>query len=483
MTPFFVYLIKSSVSLALLYSLFRLAMRNDRMHTLNRFLVLGILLFSAVIPFLNFQFFTKEVPVQQVEKIRQFISSPVFTPETAVAENVPVEQAGTFSVNPYLVLYAGIILVLLARLLVAVIRVLQLIKNAQKQKFSNIVLAVVKEMIQPFTFINKVVLSEKDFNENKDMIVAHEHAHIKQLHAIDLVVCELFTLLHFFNPFMWLLRRDLKLIHEYQADQAVLNKGIDAQKYQLLVLKKAVGERRFALANSFTQKPILKRFKMMKKRKKPWTGVKLLFFVPVLLLLLQAFARPEIIVEKVNNLVPMTIQQDSSEIWMKNWLNIILKNGTTGQNPFISSKTVSGKVVVVMEIRNSLGFRIDSENKLSIGSKMLIEKNDVQKFALQFLKGKHPKNKLGPEYVSKKINLLGHVKVSKGGIYLFHDKSASSELINSTIQGVLKAYLELRKENSTKFFNQDYFSLSAEKKKAINELVPIYFSVSETSHS
>ncbi len=96
MTPFFVYLIKSSVSLALLYSLFRFVMRNDKAHTLNRFLLLGILLFSAVIPFLNIQFFTKEVAVQQVEKLREFISTPVFAPETTVAENLPVEQTATF---------------------------------------------------------------------------------------------------------------------------------------------------------------------------------------------------------------------------------------------------------------------------------------------------------------------------------------------------------------------------------------------------
>ncbi len=68
--------------------------------------------------------------------------------------------------------------------------------------------------------------------------MAHELAHIKQLHAIDLAVCEVFTLLHFFNPLVWLLRRDLKLIHEYQADQAVLNKGIDAQKYQFWFYKR-----------------------------------------------------------------------------------------------------------------------------------------------------------------------------------------------------------------------------------------------------
>jgi beta-lactamase regulating signal transducer with metallopeptidase domain len=122
-------------------------------------------------------------------------------------------------------------------------------------------LAVVKDFIQPFSFLRNIVISEKDYTENKEMVITHEYAHIRHFHAVDLVICELFTALHWFNPFVWLLRRDLKLIHEYQADQAVLNKGIDAAKYQLLVIEKAVGERRFAMANHFTQKPILKRIK------------------------------------------------------------------------------------------------------------------------------------------------------------------------------------------------------------------------------
>ena len=110
----------------------------------------------------------------------------------------------------------------IGRIILSVLRIRQIIQKAEKQKLKNIVLAVVKEIIQPFTFLNHMVLSEKDINENKNIIVAHEQAHIKQLHAIDLAVCEVFTVLHFFNPLMWLLRHDLKLIHEYQADQAVL---------------------------------------------------------------------------------------------------------------------------------------------------------------------------------------------------------------------------------------------------------------------
>ncbi len=309
MNPFFVYLIKSSVSLALLYSLFRLVMRNDKLHTLNRFLLLGILLFSAVIPFLNFQFFAEEAPLQKVEKLREFVSTPIFMPGAEPANNLPVEETSHISVNFYLVFYIGIILILLTRLLLAITRVLQIIRHAQKERTRNIILAVVREFIHPFAFLNKIVLSENDFNKNKDMVVAHEYAHIKHWHAVDLVVCELFTLLHFFNPFVWLLRRDLKLIHEYQADQAVLKKGIDAQKYQLLVLEKAVGERRFAMASNFVQKPILKRIKMMKKKKvNRWKGVRLIVFIPLVALLLQAFDRPEKVIRKLDMKLPEIVK-------------------------------------------------------------------------------------------------------------------------------------------------------------------------------
>jgi beta-lactamase regulating signal transducer with metallopeptidase domain len=258
-------------------------MQNDKTLALNRFLLLGILFVSAIIPLLNIQLFYQESPLKQVEVFRDFVIAPLTVSSESLIAEPSVAQPIKREINYWMLFYGGAVIFLLIRLFVSVGRVLQLIQKAEKQKLRNIVLAVVKEMIQPFTFLNHVVISKNDLVENKNSIVAHEQAHIKQLHAIDLAVCEVFTLLHFFNPLMWLLRRDLKLIHEYQADQAVLNKGIDAQKYQLLVLQKAVGERRFALANSFSQKPILKRFKMMKKNKmKHWSGLKLFVFIPLI---------------------------------------------------------------------------------------------------------------------------------------------------------------------------------------------------------
>ena len=238
MNPFFEYLIKSTVSLALFYIVFKLAVSRDKMHTVNRFVLLGILIGSAIIPFIDIPIIQEAEVIPSVEVFREFVAIPVFNAAPNVTENIqPVQQTKNVIINPYLLFYLIIISVLFFRLLISVFRVQKIISRAEKQSFQKVILAVVKDFIQPFSFLKHIVISEKDYTENREIVVAHEYAHIKHLHAIDLLVCELFTALHWFNPFLWFLRRDLKLIHEFQADQAVLNNGIDAKKYQLLVLQ------------------------------------------------------------------------------------------------------------------------------------------------------------------------------------------------------------------------------------------------------
>lgn len=301
MNPFFEYLLKSTASLALFYIVFKLAVSRDKMHTVNRFVLLGILFASAILPLAEIPVLPENRVIPQVEVFRQIVEAPVFNnPLPSVSGEIQtVQPTNTLSVNPVLLIYLFAIILLFVRLTISLFRVAQLIQKAEKQSFQNYMLAVVKDFIQPFSFLRNIVISEKDYTENKEMVITHEYAHIRHFHAVDLVICELFTALHWFNPFVWLLRRDLKLIHEYQADQAVLNKGIDATKYQLLVIEKAVGERRFAMANHFKQKPILKRIKMMNEKKlNRWNGLKMILFVPVALLLLQAFAQPKISSEK-----------------------------------------------------------------------------------------------------------------------------------------------------------------------------------------
>jgi len=470
MNPFFVYLIKSTISLAMFYIVFKLAVSRDKMHSVNRFVLLGILVTSAIIPFADIPVFQENNVIPQVEMFSQIMEAPVLNNSLPVIseEIQTVQQTKIVSINPVLLIYLCVILLLFARLIFSIFRVLQIIQKAEKQSFKNYMLAVVKDFIQPFSFLKNIVLSEKDYTENREMVITHEYAHIKHFHAIDLVICELFTTIYWFNPFMWLLLRDLRLIHEYQADQAVLNKGIDATKYQLLVVEKAVGERRFAMANHFTQKPILKRIKMMKKKNlNRWTGIKLIVFIPIVLLLLQEFARPEMI-PKSMEIIPDVFQDDLSSKWMEKWTFENIGNGffQPEMKSSVLAQKSNNKLTILMNMKNE--FLIENERA---------KNEDVKGIVQAFLKGKKPTGKQGPDFVETEISLIGKVKVNQGIIAFQHDLESSKEAINSTLKSIGEAFLEARQQKAKEFFNESYFSMSTEKREAVDLVVPVWFSI------
>ena len=159
-----------------------------------------------------------------------------------------------------------------------------------------------------------VVISEKDLQENGKEILIHEMAHVHNRHSIDLLISEICILFHWFNPSVWLLRQELQNIHEYEADESVLNQGVDAKRYQLLLIKKAVGAQRFtSMANSFNHSSLKKRIAMMLKQKSsPWARLKYLYVLPLAALTVVAFARPEISHElekissvKISEIIPV----------------------------------------------------------------------------------------------------------------------------------------------------------------------------------
>lgn len=167
--------------------------------------------------------------------------------------------------------------------------------NGKLVQSKDFKLVVTPENIVAFSFFRYIVLSETDYHDNPEEIILHEQMHIQKRHNMDVVFAELLLILHWFNPMVWMLCRDLREIHEYEADHAVINKGIEAQKYQLLLVKKAVGERHFAfVVNSFNQSKIKNRVAMMlKTESSAWARLKVLFIVPLAAVMLLAFAQPE----------------------------------------------------------------------------------------------------------------------------------------------------------------------------------------------
>ena len=156
-------------------------------------------------------------------------------------------------------------------------------------------LVVHEQEIAPFSWMKYIVISRKDLEENGREILIHEAAHIRHRHSIDLLVADICIFFQWFNPGAWLLKQELQNIHEYEADETVINEGVNAKEYQLLLIKKAVGTRLYSMANSFNHSKLKKRITMMLKEKSnPWARLKYLYVLPLAAIAVTAFARPEI---------------------------------------------------------------------------------------------------------------------------------------------------------------------------------------------
>ena len=160
-------------------------------------------------------------------------------------------------------------------------------------------LVCMDENVAPISWCRNIVISERDLRENGAAILAHERAHVRLHHSLDLLLVDLAGAVQWFNPAMWLLRRDLRAIHEYEADAAVIASGVDARSYQLLLIRKAVGGRWYSIANSFNHSKLKNRITMMLREKSSRrTRARALLLLPLAGLALGAFAetvyvRPE----------------------------------------------------------------------------------------------------------------------------------------------------------------------------------------------
>ena len=134
-------------------------------------------------------------------------------------------------------------------------------------------------------------MSRDDYADNRSYILTHEQEHIRLGHSIDLIILQAATIMQWFNPFVWLIGKSLKAIHEFEVDEAVLNKGIDATLYQKFLVVKAVGNRLQPFANNLNKESLKRRIIMMNQKKSNrWMMLKALFIIPVATLAVSVFA-------------------------------------------------------------------------------------------------------------------------------------------------------------------------------------------------
>ena len=268
MTPFLLYIGRSSLYLALFYAFFLLVMRRTTFFRLNRFLLLAGTVMCFLLPLLRLR--TVEMPLLMAGPLSEAASEPALTAGPSAASPVPYLE----------LLYALGFLAVLGWTAVAMVRMYRTIRKGVATRLKDGIWLILTEAdIPSFSWGRTIVMSRKDAEANP-AIRLHEEAHIRKAHTLDILLFTAVTLVHWFNPLVWITLNELKLLHEYEADDAVLNHGIDATQYQLLLVRKAVGEKRFSLANGFQHAKLKNRIDMMLQA--PSSGWKRLSWLAIL---------------------------------------------------------------------------------------------------------------------------------------------------------------------------------------------------------
>ena len=277
-----IYSLKVGACLAVFYLFFKLLLSRETFHRLNRIVVLAAMVLSFILPFCVITIYRELPAAPEMPAAEQLFEAPA-EPQP---EPFPWDKAAALV---FLTGAGGTLLWTFG----SVFGVIRMICRGRRERLvDGTVLVRIGRSVTPFSWYRYIVLSEKDLAENGDAIVLHEKAHLRLRHSVDLLLTDLAGCLQWFNPAMWLLRRELRAIHEYEADEAVLDSGVDAKHYQLLLIRKAAGGRWYSVANSFNHSKLKNRITMMlRKRSSRWAVARVLFVLPLAGLALGAFAR------------------------------------------------------------------------------------------------------------------------------------------------------------------------------------------------
>ena len=277
------YIIKSALVLALLYICIMPLLEKETFHRLNRIIILGCMLLSFIVPFIHFTGGTNPT----VNMVRQAVQLP----EIMIDGNGS-EQSTWNLTNIMICIYIiGVVAIFFMTVVQTSSLILRMRKCEQIADNRGNTIVLTDYTISPFCFFHYIVMSRDDYANNRGFILTHEQEHIRLHHYIDLIVLQLATIIQWFNPFVWLIGKNLKAIHEFEVDEAVLNKGIDATQYQQFLVIKAVGNRLQPFANNLNKESLKRRIIMMNQKKSNrWMMLKALFVIPVATLAVSVFA-------------------------------------------------------------------------------------------------------------------------------------------------------------------------------------------------
>ena len=290
MATFIIYAIRWAVTLTLLYSLYRLLLRQETFHRLNRAVLLAILVISPLLPLIPLH--TDEPTAMdsvltRIEEPLMSLSSDANNADATIANQESENTVSGLWVRYCAYIYIVGVAVALTVYMFRLLTLMRVIRRSQRITHpivpKDVHLMLDMRIKQPSSWMHWIFIGPIDLKQNAETVLRHELAHVRMKHSWDVVLCDLTCRLLWCLPFAWMLRQDLVDVHEFQADEAVLQGGVKLEDYEHLLVRKAVRTQALPIMNTLRRGAVKKRFAMMHSRRSSrWSRLKLLYLVPAL---------------------------------------------------------------------------------------------------------------------------------------------------------------------------------------------------------
>ena len=290
MTEFLIYQGKAAIALAVFYMFYRLLLSKETFHRFNRIVLLGTAALSFVLPLC-------------VITLKEVVVVPAMTGSSEaiigeVAETVAMVPEVSVPIWPVVLcsIFALGALAVLIHVVISIIGIRRMIRSGSRQALeSGETLIITETDTAPFSWMKYIVISREDYESGYSQILTHEKAHVVLRHSWDILFVDMITALQWFNPAIWMLEADLRALHEFEADDAVLRSGANIKEYQYLLIRKAVSKSGYSVANSFNHSTLKARITMMlNKKSSRMSAWKALYVIPLVGISLAATAETKV---------------------------------------------------------------------------------------------------------------------------------------------------------------------------------------------
>jgi bla regulator protein blaR1 len=318
------YLIESSLCMLAFYLLYVFAYKKDTFFQVNRFYLLGTLILALIIPFV----ILKDEVISQLPEL-------LIDPITTASQAVVLEQTNLSIWAIVSIIYLIGLLITLSKFGFQMIRLTSIISKGEVKIIDRYQVISTEGNYPTSSFFKYILWDNKteNFDDNEVAgIISHELVHVKQKHSIDNLVTELVKCFFWFNPIVYFYDSELKIIHEFQADNKVVHqkKDLSEKEYEDLLGKQLLNNAGYQLSNNFNMSNLKKRLIMISKPKTQKIAlIKNVLIIPIMLLmvvLVQESARAQI-TKEITPIESKAVERDGEKV------NIITVQGSyTGKN-------------------------------------------------------------------------------------------------------------------------------------------------------